>query len=121
MKKHRTKIIAFVVVLFAGYFLLRKEFSGISDIAPAADHSQDVCPVHKILLKLDTVIIAVRKNDPDSVYLAAQKQYFPMAQDTFWLLQWYQDDEHKHLTRSEVWYCPRCRDAKKKFALGQNL
>jgi hypothetical protein len=113
------KFILLFVFLVAAFFLLRREFEGEKDVLIAGDQSGKVCPVHNILLKLDTVEIHIRKEEPDSTYFAAEKKYFPMAQDTFYLLQWFQDDEHKNLTRAQIWYCQACREAKKKYQEGQ--
>jgi hypothetical protein len=115
------KYIILFVFLIAAFFLLRKEFEGENDVLIAGDQSNALCPVHNIHLKLDTVEIHIRKEEPDSAYFAIQKKYFPMAQDTFYLLQWFQDDEHKNLTRAQVWYCPACREAKKKYQEGQSM
>jgi hypothetical protein len=113
------KYILIFVFLVAAFFILRKEFAGEKDVLIAGDQSGKVCPVHNIHLKLDTVEIHVRKEEPDSAFFSIQRKYFPMSQDTFYLLQWFQDDEHKNLTRAQVWYCPACRDAKKKYQEGQ--
>ena len=113
------KYIILFIFLIAAFFLLRKAFEGEQDVLIAGDQSNSVCPVHNIHLKLDTVEIHIRKEEPDSAYFAIQKKYFPMAQDTFYLLQWFQDDEHKNLTRAQIWYCPACREAKKKYQEGQ--
>lgn len=97
------------------FLLLRNEFSSKSDVL-AAGSSGGNCPIHKDKLKLDTVKIVVQKEERDSGYLALQKANFPMAQDTFFLLQWFQDDQFKGYTKSEVWYCPACRVAKRKYS-----
>ena len=115
------KYILLFVLLIAAFFLLRKAFEPHEDVLIAGDQSQALCPVHNIHLKLDTVIIVVRKDDPDSAYSAFQRKNFPMAQDTFYLLQWFQDDEHKNLTRAQIWYCPACREVKRKLAEGQPM
>ncbi len=112
------KYIIFFILLVAAFFLLRKGFEPHEDVLIAGDQSEAICPLHKIHLKLDTVVIAVRKDDPDSSYIVFQKKNFPMAQDTFYLLQWFQDDEHKNLSRAQIWYCPACREAKRKIAEG---
>jgi len=114
------KYILLFVLLIAAFFLLRKAFEGHEDVLIAGDQSEALCPIHKIHLKLDTVIIAVRRDEPDSSYIAFQRKNFPMAQDTFYLLQWFQDDEHKNLSRAQIWYCPACRDAKRKIAEGHS-
>src|SRR6202040_3453726 len=80
------KFILLFVFLVAAFFLLRREFEGEKDVLIAGDQSGKVCPVHNILLKLDTVEVHIRKEEPDSTYFAAEKKYFPMAQDTFFLL-----------------------------------
>jgi hypothetical protein len=115
------KYIVLFILVVAAFFLLRKAFEGQEDILIAGDQSKVRCPVHNVPLKLDTVIIAVRKEEPDSSYIAIQRKYFPMAQDTFYLLQWFQDDEHKNLTHAQIWYCPACRAAKKKYSEGELL
>lgn len=109
------KYVLLLLLLVAAFFLLRKAFEGHEEVLIAGDQSQAVCPLHNIHLKLDTVIIVVRKEEPDSAYLAFQRTNFPMAQDTFFLLQWFQDDEHKNLTHAQIWYCPACREAKRKY------
>jgi hypothetical protein len=113
------KYILIFVFLVAAYFLLRKQFEGSHDVLIAGDQSNALCPVHNIKLKLDTVGIYIRKDEPDSAYFAIKKK-FPMAQDTFFLLQWFQDDEHKNLSRAQIWYCPACREAKRKFSEGHS-
>jgi len=115
------KYILLFVVLVAAFFLLRKQFEGSHDVLIAGDQSNALCPVHGIKLKLDTVEVHIRKEEPDSAYFAIQKKNFPMAQDTFYLLQWFQDDEHKDLTHAQIWYCPSCRTAKKKYDEGKPM
>ena len=100
------KYILLFFFLIAAFFLLRKEFEPKEDVLIAGDQSDALCPAHHIHLKLDTVQIFVRKEEPDSSYFAIQRKYFPMAHDTFFLLQWFQDDQHKNTTRAQVWYCP---------------
>jgi hypothetical protein len=112
------KVLAILAFAIAVFFVAKNEFKGANDIAPATSQKDVLCPVHKIRLKLDTVMIALEK-EPDSVYAANRAKYFPMAQDTFYLLEWYKDDDHKNLKRSEVWYCPACRTAKEKYLIGQ--
>jgi hypothetical protein len=112
------KYILLFIFLIASFFLLRKQFEGNEDILPAGDQSGKVCPVHHIKLKLDVVPIALRK-DRDSEFIALEQKYFPLAQDTFYLLQWFQDQEHQNTNKSEVWYCPACREAKKKYDSGE--
>jgi len=114
------KYIILFLFLVAAFFLLRKQFEGTHDVLIAGDQSNTLCPVHGIKLKLDTVGIYIRKEEPDSAYFAIQKKYFPLAQDSFFLLEWFKDDEHKDLTRAQIWYCPACRAAKKKFAEGHS-
>ncbi|MFI5263285.1 MAG: hypothetical protein ACHQM6_02080 [Candidatus Kapaibacterium sp.] len=113
------KFIILFLFLVAAFFLLRKQFEGAHDVLIAGEQSNARCPVHNIKLKMDTVGIYIRKEEPDSTYFAVQKKYFPLAQDTFYLLEWFKDDEHKDITRAQIWYCPACREAKKKFAEGQ--
>lgn len=113
------KYIILFVLLIAAFFLLRRAFEGDKDLLIAGDQKDAVCPVHNIHLKLDTVQIFVRKEETDSSYFAVQRKYFPMAQDTFYLLQWFQDDLHKNVTRAQIWFCPACREAKRKYAEGQ--
>jgi hypothetical protein len=113
------KYIAILVFVIAGFFIVRNEFKGANDIAPAAPQKQELCPVHNVHLLLDTVKIAIETDVYDSIFAANRVKYFPLAQDTFYLLEWYKDDEHKNMTRSEVWFCPACREAKKKYLMGQ--
>lgn len=115
------KYIIILVLLAASFFIVRNALKTPADILIAGDQSEKLCPVHNIKLKLDVVPIAIHKEEPDSFYIADQKKYFPLAQDTFYLLQWFQDDEHKNIERSQVWYCPSCREAKKKYNAGQTL
>ena len=112
------KYIIIFVLLVAGFFLIRKQLEGSHDVLIAGDQSNALCPVHKIKLKLDTVEIFVRKQEPDSSYSAFQRKNYPMAQDTFYLIEWFKDDEHKDVTRAQIWYCPLCREAKKKYDQG---
>ena len=109
------KYIIILILLAASFFIIRNALKVPDDVLIAGDQSEKLCPVHTIKLKLDIVPIAVRKEEPDSTYLAIQKKNFPLAQDTFYLLQWFQDDEHKNIEKSQVWYCPACREAKKKW------
>ncbi|MEP7233976.1 MAG: hypothetical protein ABI778_01650 [Ignavibacteriota bacterium] len=112
------KYLIIFILAVAGFLLLRKQFEPHEAVLIAGDQSEKRCPVHDIKLRLDTVGIYVRKEEPDSAYIALRQKYFPLAQDTFYLLQWFLDDEHKNLTRAQIWYCPMCRDAKKKIADG---
>ena len=112
------KYIIIAALCVVAFFLVRNEFSSKSDVL-AAGSAGGFCPLHKDKLRLDTVKIVVRKEESDSSYLAIQKANFPMAQDTFFLLQWFQDDQFKGYTKSEVWYCPACREAKRKYSIGQ--
>ncbi len=122
MKKFlQLKYLAVLAFLIAGYFVVRNEFKGANDIAPAAEQKQELCPVHNVHLLLDTVKIALETGVADSAFIANRNKYFPLAQDTFYLLEWYKDDEHKNMTKSQVWFCPDCREAKKKFSLGQTM
>src|SRR5579872_572864 len=100
------KYILLFIFLVAAFFLLRKQFEGAHDVLIAGDQSNTVCPVHHIKLKMDTVGIYIRKEEPDSSYFANEKKYFPFAQDTFYLIEWFKDDEHKDITRAQIWYCP---------------
>lgn len=113
------KYIIALILLAAAFFIVRNAMKTPADVLIAGDQSEKLCPVHNIKLKLDVVPIAVRKEEPDSAYIAIQKKNFPLAQDTFYLLQWFQDDEHKNIEKSQVWYCPACREAKKKYTTGQ--
>jgi hypothetical protein len=115
------KYILIFAFLVAAFFLLRKEFEGEKDVLITGDQSGKVCPVHNIRLILDTVEIHIRKEEPDSAYFAIQKKYFPRAEDTLYLLEWLHGDSFKNVTRSQVWYCPACREAKKKYQDGQIL
>jgi hypothetical protein len=115
------KYIILFIFLIAAFFLLRKAFEGEQDVLIAGDQSNTVCPVHNIHLKLDTVEIHIRKEEPDSAYFVIQKKYFPFAQDTLYLLEWLHGDSFRDVTRSQVWYCPACRDAKKKYQEGQGM
>lgn len=115
------KYLAVLAFLIAGFFVVRNEFKGANDIAPAAPHKQELCPIHSVHLRLDTVKIAIESTVSDSAFIANRNKYFPLAQDTFFLLEWYKDDEHKNMTKSQVWFCPQCREAKKKFSLGQTM
>ncbi|MDP4219337.1 MAG: hypothetical protein Q8916_04880 [Bacteroidota bacterium] len=114
------KYILLFIFCVAAFFLLRKQFEGSHDVLIAGDQSNALCPVHHTKLRLDTVGIYIRKDEPDSAYFALQRRSFPLALDTFYLLEWFQDDEHKGLTRAQVWYCPACRAAKKLFEQGQS-
>ncbi len=113
------KYILILVVLIAAFFLIKKQFEGDQNVLVAGDQSNKLCPVHGLKLKLDIVPIAVRKEEPDSATIAIRSKNFPFAQDTFYLLQWFQDQEHQNTTKAEVWYCPACRAAKKKYSDGQ--
>ena len=109
------KFIILFIFLIAAFFLIRKEFKGKQDILIAGDQSNVICPVHGIRLKLDTVLIVVRKEEPDSASIAIQKKYFPFAQDTLFLLEWLHGDSFRDVTHAQLWYCPACRTEKKKY------
>jgi hypothetical protein len=113
------KYILLFIFLVAAFFLLRKEFQPTEDILKAGDQSEKVCPVHHIHLKLDVVPIALRKVEPDSSYIILQKNNFPMALDTFFILEPLHGEQFEHTTKAEVWYCQICRDMKKKYQIGQ--
>ena len=113
------KYILIFIFLVAAFFLLRKQFESSEDVLRTGDQSNTTCPVHNIKLKLDVVPIAVRKEEPDSSYFAIQKKYFPRALDTLFLLQPLQGEQFQNTTKAEVWYCPACREAKKKYYQGQ--
>src|SRR3954470_23984461 len=100
------KYILIFIFLVAAFFLLRKEFTGSEDILKAGDQSDAVCPVHHIHLKLDVVPIAIRKIEPDSASLAEQKKNFPMALDTFFILDPLHGEQFQNTMKAEVWYCP---------------
>jgi hypothetical protein len=75
--------------------------------------------VHHIHLKLDIVPIVLRKEEPDSSYFAIQKNDFPLALDTLFLLEPLHGEQYEHTTKAEVWYCLACRVAKKKYEESQ--
>mgnify|MGYP001793471233 CR=1 FL=1 len=103
MKKlFQPKYIVILILLAASFFIIRNALKVPNDVLIAGDQSEKFCPVHNIKLKLGVVPIAIRKEEPDSAYFAIQRKNFPLAQDTFFLLQWFQDDEHKNMERSQV-------------------
>jgi hypothetical protein len=115
------KFILLFILVIAAFFLLRKEFSASDDILKAGDQSDATCPVHHIHLKVDVVPIFVRKIEPDSSYFMIQKKYFPLALDTFFVLEALHGEQFGNTQKSEVWYCPACREAKQKYQLGQPM
>ena len=74
--------------------------------------------MHHIHLKLDVVPIVMRKDEPDSSYFIARKKYFPLALDTFFILEPLHGEGFENIHKAEVWYCPACREAKKKYDAG---
>ena len=112
------KYILLFILLVAAFFLLRKQFEGGQDVLKAGDQSDAVCPVHHIRLKLDAVPIIMRKQEPDSSYFFTQKKYFPLALDTFFVLEPLHGEGFENIHKAEVWYCPACREAKKKYDAG---
>src|ERR1041385_3675779 len=102
------KFILIFIFLIAAFFLLRKEFVSSDEILKAGDQSDKVCPVHHIHLKVDVVPIMLRTIEPDSSVIAIQKQNFPLALDTFFILEPLHGEQFEHVTKAEVWYCPAC-------------
>jgi len=112
MKRFFTpKNILIFVVVAAAVFLIKNQLRSDPDVLTTGSKGGD-CPVHGTTLRLDTVPIVVRQLEPDSASAAYARANFPMANDSFYLLQWFADDEHKNLRRAEVWYCPSCREAR---------
>ena len=105
------KNILIVVVIVAAVFLIKNQLRSDPDVLTTGSKGGD-CPVHGTRLRLDTVPIVVRQIEPDSSTAAYERVNFPMANDSFYLLQWFADDEHKNLRNAEVWFCPECRKSK---------
>src|SRR6185503_18200076 len=101
------KYVLILIVVVAGFFVIKNQIGGTSDVLLTGSKG-GTCQVHGVRLRLDTVRIVVRKQDPDSLTAAEERTLYPNAQDSFYLLQWFADDEHKNLTRAEVWFCPEC-------------
>jgi hypothetical protein len=108
------KYILLLVVVVAAVFVLKNQLKSTPDVLTTGAKG-GTCPVHGLRLRLDTVPIVVRAVGPDSVTAAYARAHYPMANDSFFLLQWFQDDEHKNLKRAEVWYCPKCREAEQEL------
>lgn len=105
------KYILLVIVVVAAFFVIRNQLRSGSDILETGSRG-GTCSLHGVRLRLDTVAIVVRHTEPDSLAAAREHALYPMAQDTFYLLSWFKDDEYKNYTRAQVWYCPKCREAK---------
>jgi hypothetical protein len=99
-----------LLVVAAAIFLIKSQLRSDPDVLITGSKG-GTCPVHGVRLRLDTVPIVVRQTEEDSATAAYARANFPMANDSFYLLQWFADDEHKNLRRAEVWYCSKCREA----------
>lgn len=112
MKRFLTpRNILILVLVVAAFFVIRNQLRTTPEVLVTGSKGGE-CPVHDVRLRLDTVPIAVQPNEPDSLTAAHARTTFPHANDTFYILQWFKDDEHKNLSKAEVWYCPACREAK---------
>ena len=109
------KNILIFIVVAAAVFVIKNQLRSDPDVLVTGSKG-GTCPVHHERLRLDTVQIVVRQIEPDSAGAALAREQFPMANDTFYLLQWFQDDEHKNLKRAEVWFCPRCREVSRELS-----
>ena len=103
--------ILILVVIVVAFFVIKNQLRTTPEVLVTGSKGGE-CPVHGKSLRLDSVPIVVQQNEPDSLTAAYTRATFPLANDTFYILQWFKDDEHKNLSKSEVWYCPSCRQAK---------
>jgi hypothetical protein len=116
MKRFLTpKNVLIFVVALAAFFLIKNQLRSDPDVLATGSKGGE-CPVHGTRLRLDTVAIVVRQLEPDSSTAAYERANFPMANDSFYLLQWFADDEHKNLRRAEVWFCTECRKSKSELS-----
>ncbi len=112
MKRFLTpRNILILVVVVVAFFVIKNQLRTTPEVLVTGSKGGE-CPVHGIRLRLDTVPIVVQLNEPDSLTAAQARATFPLSNDSFYILQWFKDDEHKNLSKAEVWYCSACREAK---------